>query len=163
MDTFWLVALVALAVGAFGLFAWRRRRWEAGLALTRHRVRCPIYGGRADVTVATDLAARSTRQHVEVRSCSLRPNVAVGLPERVAYLWDGPPCKVRMEPASAIPVYTDGVRCPQHCVDILNVTSVSAPAAAPVRCSSGAIDAISLAEQAHGGSRMARLLRYADL
>jgi hypothetical protein len=162
METFWLVVLVTLAIGGVGLYVWRRRRWEDQLSLTRHRVRCPIYGERADIAVATDPAAPSTRQYVEVRECSLIANAAVGLPERVAYLWDGPPCRVRMEPASTTPVYADRVACPQHCIDVMNATSVSAPAP-PLRCSSGASDAISLAEQAQGSTRMSRLLWYTSI
>jgi hypothetical protein len=160
MDGIGLGLVVAL-VGSIALLMWRRNRWQR-LQVTHHSVRCPIHGARAEVAVATDPRARSTRQYVEVTGCSLLPAAAIGLPERVAYLWDGPPCRVRMEPPRSTPAYMAEVPCRQPCVDALNASAVPG-SPSPLRCSSGASDAISLAEQALGPGRMSRLLWYASL
>jgi len=160
MEAIGLGLLVVLA-GSVALLWWQRRRRER-LPVTRLSVRCPLHGDQAEVAVATDPAARSGGQYVEVTGCSLMPDAAIGLPERVGYLWDGPPCKVRLEPASSLPVYTTGVSCRQPCVFALNAASVAGNPM-PLRCSSGASDAIALAEQALGSGRVSRLLWYASL
>ena len=159
MDGIGLSLLVTL-VASIALLLWQRSRRQR-LQVTHHSVRCPIQGDRAEVAVATDPAAQSVRQYVAVTACSLVPNAAIGLPERVAYLWD-PPCKVLMDPPRSFPLYTAGVSCRQPCVTVLNATAVSG-APLPLRCSSGASDAIALAEQALGSGRMSRLLWYASL
>jgi hypothetical protein len=154
------LGLLVIVVGiAFSL--WRRRRWQR-MQVSHHTVRCPIHGDRAEIVMATDPVARSGRQYAEVSRCSLLPEAVFGLPERVGYLWDGPPCKVRLEPARSTPLYTNDVSCRQPCVAVLNATAVSA-VPLELRCSSGASDAIALAEQALGSGRMARLLWYASL
>lgn len=160
MDASALGLLVILA-GALGFFAWRRRRQQR-LQITRHRLRCPIHGDPADVAVVTDPARPACRQYLAVTSCSLRPDVITGLQERVGYLWDGPPCKVRIEPGRSAPLYTGEVDCAQPCVFVLNATAVSG-AFTPLECTSGASDAIGLAEQALGPSRTSRLLWYASI
>jgi hypothetical protein len=160
MDGIGLSLLVTL-VGSIALLLWRRHRRQR-LQVTHHSVRCPMHGDQAEVAVATDPAARSGRQHVAVTGCSLLADAAIGLPECVAYLWDGPPCRVRMEPARSSPLYTGEVSCRQPCVVVLNMTAVSG-ARLPLRCTSGVSDAIALAEQALGSPRMSRLLWYASL
>ena len=160
MDGIGLVLLVML-VGSIALLLWQRSRRQR-MQVTHHSVRCPIHGDPAEVAVATDPAARSARQYVAVTGCSLRPDAAIELPERVAYLWDGPPFRVRLEPQRSYPLYTAEVSCRQPCVAVLNATAVSG-APLPLRCTSGASDAIALAEQALGSGRMSRLLWYASL
>ena len=160
MDGFGLSLLVA-AGGSIGLLLCRRRRQQR-LRTTHHNVRCPISGAQATLAVATDPVARSCEQYVEVQSCSLLSDVAIGLPERSVYLCDGPPCKVRLDTARVSPLYTGQVSCPQRCVFVLNATAVSATSE-PVRCTSGISDAIGLAEQAIGSARMSRLLWYSSL
>lgn len=160
MDVIGLGLLVILA-GALGVLLWRWRR-EQRVQITRHRMRCPIHGDTADVAVATDPARPACRQYLAVTSCSLRPDAVIGLAERVGYLWDGPPCRVRLEPARSTPLYTGEVDCSQDCVFVLNATAVSG-SFSPVECRSGASDAIGLAEQALGPSRTSRLLWYASM
>ena len=160
MDALGLGLLVTL-VGSLALLLWRRRRQER-LQVTHHRVRCPVHGECADVAVASDPLARSGWQHVAVTGCSLLPDAAIGLPERVAYLWDGPPCRVRIAPPRFSPLYTGEVACRQPCLAVLNAPTVPG-AAMPLQCSSGASDAIELMEQAIGRGRMSRLLWYASL
>lgn len=155
------LGLLATLVGGIGLLLWQRRRRQRR-QLTYHRLRCPIHGHTADVAVATDPAARSSRQYVAVASCSLLSDAAVGLPERVAYLWDGPPCKVLVDPARSSPVASAEVSCPQPCVFVLNATAVSGALPA-LQCTSGASDAVALAEQAVGNPRISRLLWYASV
>jgi hypothetical protein len=150
-----------ILVGALGIFAWRRRRQQR-LQITRHKLRCPITGDPADVAVATDPARATSRQYLAVTSCSLRPDEVVGVQERVGYLWDGPPCKVRLESGRAAPLYTGEVACPQQCVFVLNATAASGTYV-PLECRSGISDAIGLAEQALGASRTSRLLWYASI
>jgi hypothetical protein len=159
MDGIGLSLLVALA-GSIALLLWRRSRRQR-MQVTHHSVLCPIRDDQAEVAVATDPAARSGREYVAVTGCSLLPDAAIGLPERVAYLWDGPPCRVRMEPARSSPLYGAEVSCRQPCVGVLNATAVFG-APSPLRCTSGASDAIALAEQALGSGRMSRLLWYAS-
>ena len=161
MNAIGLVLLGALA-GSLGLLLWRRNRRQR-LPVTHHRLRCPIHGDPADVTVATDPEAPSSRQYAEVTNCSLQPRVAFGLPERVGYLWDGPPCKVRLEPASSEPVYTNVPTCRRECVFVLNVTATSGAPTPPLDCTSGASDAIPLAAQVVGNPRITRLLWYASV
>jgi hypothetical protein len=160
MDAIGLGLLVIVA-GAAGLLLWQRRRWQR-VQITRHRIRCPIHGDPADVAVATDPGRPACRQYLAVTSCSLRPDAVAGLPERVGYLWDGPPCKVRLEPAHPGSLYTGEVECRQDCVFVLNATAV-AGTMPPLECRSGVSDAIGLAEQALGSSRMSRVLWYASL
>jgi hypothetical protein len=160
MDAIGLGLLVML-VGSLALALWRRRRQER-LEVTHHRLRCPMHGECADVTVASDPLARSGAQHVAVTGCSLLPDAAVGLPERVAYLWDGPPVPVRVAPPRFSPLYTGEVACRQPCLAMLNASAVPG-AMRPLRCSSGASDAVALMEQAIGTGRMSRLLLYASL
>jgi len=155
------LSLLATLVGSIALLLWRRRRRQR-LQVTHHSVRCPMHGDQAEVAVATDPAARSGRQYVAVAGCSLVPGAAIGLPERVAYLCDGPPCKVWLDPPRSSALYTAGVSCGQPCVFVLNATAVFG-APLPLRCSSGASDAIALAEQALGSTRMSRLLWYTSL
>lgn len=155
------LGLLATLVGGIGLLLWQRRRRQRR-QVTHHRLRCPIHGGQAEVAVTTDPAARSTRQYVAVAGCSLLSDAAIGLPERVGYLWDGPPCKVRLDPARSSPVYSAEVSCRQPCVFVLNATAVSGALPA-LECTSGASDAIALAEQAVGNPRISRLLWYASL
>ena len=161
MDASGLALVVILAGAVGGLLVWRRRRARR-LEITRHKVRCPIHGDAADIAVATDPARSACRQYLAVTSCSLRPDAVVGAAERVGYLWDGPPCKVRLEAARSGPVYTGEVPCSQDCVFVLNATAVSRTSL-PVECRSGASDAIGLAEQALGPSRTSRLLWYASM
>jgi hypothetical protein len=161
MDAIRLTLLVML-VGSAAFLLWRRWRWRTTLETTRHTGRCPIHGDTAAIVVTTDPAARTREQYLGVTSCSLISDAATALPERVAYLWDGPPCKVRMEPARFVPIYALNVACRQPCIDVLNMTA-SEGAPQPVRCTSGASDALSLAEQADGRGRMTRLLWYASL
>jgi hypothetical protein len=156
------LTLLATLVGSIALLLLRRRSQRQRLPVTHHSVRCPIRDDRAEVAVATDAAARSARQYVAVTGCSLLPDAAIGLPERFAYLGDGPPCRVRLEPASSYPLYTAEVSCRQPCVVVLNMTAVSGERL-PLRCTSGVSDAIALAEQALGSPRMSRLLWYASL
>ena len=156
MNAIGLVLLVALA-GSLGLLLWRRHCRQR-LPITHHRLRCPIHGERADVTVATDPEAPSGRQYVDVVACSLRPRVAVRLPERVGYLGDGPLCKVRLESTSEA-VYADASPCCQDCVFVLNATAGSGPPP-PLDRTSGTSDAIALAAQVVGNPRIARLLWY---
>ena len=121
-----------------------------------------MHGNQAEVAVATDPAARSARQYVAVTGCYLLPDAAIGLPQRVAYLCDGPPYKFRLDAPRSSPLYIAEVSCRQPCVVVLNATEVFG-APLPLRCSSGASDAIALAEQALGNARMSRLLWYASL
>ncbi len=160
MDGIGLSLLVTLGA-SIALLLWRRRRQQR-LQVTHHKMRCPVHGDQAEVAVATDPAAQSARQYIAVTGCSLFPNAAIGLPERVAYLSDGPPYKVRLEPPRSVPVYTTGVSCRQPCVGVLNMTAVSGTSL-PLLCASGASDAIALAEQVHGSGRLSRLLRYAGM
>ena len=155
------LSLLATLVGSIVLLRWRRQRRQR-LQITHHSVRCPMHGDQAEVAVATDPAARSARQYIAVTGCSLLSDAAIGLPERVGYLGDGPPCRVLLDPARSSPVYTAGVSCRQPCVVVLNATAVCG-APLPLRCTSGASDAIALAEQALGSTRMSRLLWYASL
>ncbi len=160
MNAIGLIVLATLAA-LFGLVLWRRNRGKR-LQVTHHRLRCPINGDLADVAVATDPAAPSCRQYAEVTDCSLHPGVVVGLPERAAYLWDGPPCKVRIEPARPTAVSTQRVPCGQDCVFVLNATAGSG-APAPLECRSGTSDAVALATRAVGNPRIVRLLWYASV
>jgi len=68
-----------------------------------------------------------------------------------------------MDPPRSTPLYTEGVACRQPCVGVLNATAVSGTPLPPLRCSSGATDAMALAEQVNGTGRMSRLLWYASL
>jgi hypothetical protein len=113
------------------------------------------------VAVATDPAAPAGRQSIEVVSCTLVPAVARALPERVGYLCDSPPCAMRMAPACAS-LHTAEIGCGQRCLDVLNAAALPA-SLMPVVCSSGVSDAIGLAEQALGPSRVSRLLWYASI
>jgi hypothetical protein len=155
------VVLVATLVGILGVCLWWRRRQQR-LRVTYHSLRCPMHDDRAEVAVTTDPAAPSGRQYLGVTSCSVHSNVAIGLQERFAFLSDSPPCRVRLEPARSTPVYTDTVPCRADCVFVLNATAVSG-VPQTVECTSGASDAIALAEQALGRTRMSRLLWYASL
>ena len=155
------LSLLAIVVGGIALLLWRRSRRQR-LQVTHHCLRCPIEGDRAEVAVATDPAAPSARQYLAVTSCSLRSDAAIGLPERVAYLGDGPPCRVLLDPARSYPLYSGEVSCRQPCVGVLNATAVSGTPL-PLRCRSGVSDAITLAEQAIGSGRMSRLLWYTGL
>jgi hypothetical protein len=160
MDGIGLTLVVAVVAG-FALLLSRRRRRQR-LQVTHQSVRCPMHGDQAELAVATDPAAQSGRQYVAVTGCSLLPDAAIGIPERVAYLCDGVPCRVRMEPPHASAVYTDEVSCRQPCLVALNAAEVSG-APMPLQCTSGTSDAIALAEQAIGSARMSRLLWYASL
>jgi hypothetical protein len=159
MDTSGLIVLVAI-VGGIALEL-RRRIRRRRMQITRHRLRCPLEGETVDVTVETDPEARAGAQYREVLSCSLKPP-AIDLPGRTTYLWDGSPMKVRLEPACTVPAFGARVTCAQPCLAALNAPDVYG-VPAEVRCSSGVSDAVSLAEQALGGSRMARLLWYTSL
>ena len=156
------LVLLAVLLGGASLLLWHRYRRQRRLRVTHHSLRCPIHGGQAEVAVETDPLAQSCRQYVAVRSCSFLSDVAVGLPERTAYLADGPPFKVRLEPPRSSPVYTAEVSCPQHCVFVLNAAAVSG-VPQPVECTSGASDAINLVEQTIRNPRISRILWYSSL
>jgi hypothetical protein len=160
MNVIGFVVVAALS-GLVGLVLWRRHRGRR-LRVTHHRLRCPISGDLADVAVATDPAAPSARQYAEVTDCSLHPAVRVDLPERAAYLWDGPPCRVRLDPPRRGAVCASRVPCGQECVFVLNATAVSGTPA-PLECRSGTSDAMALATEAVGNPRIARLLWYASV
>jgi hypothetical protein len=140
------LALVLLGVilVAWVSIAWwrqsRRQRWP----LVSRDVRCPLHECQAEVTVRTDPEARPGR-HVEVVACSLLSD-AVGLPERRAYLPDSPPSEVVLEPARAYPLHTPGISCRQPCVFALDASATVTPQ--PLRCASGACDALDLMRQA---------------
>lgn len=155
------VALVLLGLGlalGIGAVRWRRLR-NRRLELSAHDVLCPMHQVRAHVAVATDPAAQSSRRYVGVRRCSLHSDMALGLPERTAYLPEAPTYKVRLEPAPSGAVYTADVSCAEDCLFVLNQTSATGPIQ-PVECISGACDAIDLARQATGSPRTAQLLGY---
>jgi len=158
MEGVGLTLLGMALIGAIGTLAWRRHR-EQRLQVTHQTVRCPIHECRADVAVRTDPDARSRQQFVGVAGCSLLSDAAAALPERTAYLSDFPPYKVRLETARSYPVYAAEVSCPQHCVLVLNESSVSV-VSQPVECVSGVSDAIELAAQTVRNPRISRLLWY---
>ena len=135
---------------------WRRR-----LEITHQSVRCPLHDCQAQVTVRTDPTDRSRRPYVSVTGCSLLSDAAITLPERTAYLWDGPPYEVRMDVASSHPVYGAEPSCPQHCVFALNEAEASAgPQPQPVLSPSVSNDAIELSRQVVRNPRISRLLWF---
>ena len=155
------IALALLGLGlaiAIGVVLWRRRR-DRRLEVTAHDVLCPMHQVRAHVAVTTNPDAPSSHRYVGVRRCSLHSDMALGLPERTAYLPEAPMYKVRMEPAPSGTVYTADVACSEHCLFVLNHTAVAGPIQ-PVECTSGACDAMDLARQATGSPRTAQLLAY---
>jgi hypothetical protein len=83
--------------------------------------------------------------------------VGFGRPERAAYLADGVPFKLPLEPASHTPVYTADVSCAQNCIFVLNAAAVSG-VPRPVECTSGASDALNLTTQQVGDPRISRIL-----
>ena len=158
MDGIGLILLATLVVGIGILLHQRYRR---RLRITNHDIRCPLDDRRAEIAVHTDPRAQSCRQYVDVASCSLLSGVAIALPERTTYLWDGPPWRVCVDPARSFPVYATEVSCRQPCVFVLNAAAVfSAPGA--LTCASGVSDAIGLAHQAIDNPRISRLLWYAS-
>jgi hypothetical protein len=160
MEGVGLTLLGMTLIGAIGALVWRRHRGQR-LQVTQHNVRCPLHDCRANVAVRTDPDARSRHQFAGITTCSLLSHAAVALPERTAYLSDFPPYKVRLEAARSYPVYAAEVSCPQHCVLVLNESSVSV-VSQPVECVSGVSDAIELAAQTVRSPRISRLLWYYD-
>ncbi len=162
MDGIGLTLPATIAAGiVIGIGILLRRRYRERLRITNHDIRCPRHDCRAEIAVHTDPRAQSCRQYVEVASCSLLSGVAIALPERTAYLWDGPPWRVCLDPARSSPVYATEVSCPQPCVFVLNAAAVStAPRA--VSCTSGVSDAIGLAQQAVENPRILRLVWYSS-
>jgi hypothetical protein len=160
MEGVGLLLLGMTLIGGIGFLLRQRRRGQR-LQVSHHKMRCPLHDCPADVAVLTDPGARSPRQFVGVTTCSLLSDAAVALPERIAYLSDSPPYKVRLEAARSYPVYAAEVSCPQHCVSALNESAVFG-ARRPVTCTSGASDAIDLVAQAVRNPRISRLLWYAS-
>jgi LPXTG-motif cell wall-anchored protein len=158
MDGVGLTLLGIALVGGIGALA-RRRRRERRLHITDHDVRCPLHDCQAQVAVRTDPRAQSCQQYVDVTTCSLLSDAAIALPERTAHLADFPPYPLRLDVAPSYPVYASEVRCPQHCVIVLNEAAV-AVASQPVEDTSGADHAIELAARAVRNPRIARLLWY---
>ena len=155
------VALVLLGLGlalGIGAVLWRRRR-DGCLEVTAHDVLCPMHQVRAHVAVTTNPDAPSSHRYARVKRCSLHSDMALGLPERTAYLPEVPMYKVRLEPAPSGAVYTADVACSEDCLFVLNHTAGAGPIQ-PVECTSGVCDAIDLARQATGSPRTAQLLGY---
>jgi hypothetical protein len=133
---------IILVAGGATLWSWYHRQ---RLSIVSQRVLCPLHDDPAEVAVRTDPEARPCRRYVDVVACSLLSDVAVGLPERRAYLSDSPPCEVLLEPARAYPVRTPEVSCAQPCVFVLNASSSRTPQ--PLTCASGVSDGIDLMRQ----------------
>jgi hypothetical protein len=156
MDGVGLTLLGATLIGGLWALAWRWQRARR-LRITHRSVHCPLHDCHASVAVHTDPAARSSRQYVDVAVCSLLSGAAIALPERISYLADFPPEKVRLEPARS--VYTATVSCRQPCVFVLNESAGSTPLQ-PLACASGISDAAELSRQVVGNARLWRLGWY---
>lgn len=160
MEGVGLALLGMTLLGGIGALSWQRRRRQR-LPVTSQSVRCPLHDCQARVTVRTDPGAHADRQYLEITACSLLSDAAIGLPEHSTYLPDGPPFKVRLEAASAYPVYAD-VSCAQPCVFVLNEAAPSV-APRPLECTSGASDGIDLVRQAVRKPTASQLLWYGTL
>jgi hypothetical protein len=127
--------IVAIAtIVAAGVAAWLLERRRARRhVLAQETLRCPLYGGRAIVSLEADPHACAGRRYRDVAGCSLLPPPRFTPPTRVAGLsevasWPAYPCGA-VEP----PALTGAVACSKLCVTALNAAEVGSPPLTPLQ------------------------------
>ena len=141
------ISLIGLSLlGGIWLLLWRHSRGRR-FTITHHTVRCPLHDQSASIAACTKLPDRGHRRHVDVIGCSLLPREPMSPPNELVRVPGIPYYEVRLQKTGQTPIHIPQVRCPKHCLSILNYAEGSGPIGQG-RCVSGVMDCLELEREA---------------